>query len=143
MSSCSRGAAHSRQCQQPWHTHPCEVSALKGAVEAAELGLIAPILVGPSEKIRAAAKTAAVEIGKYQIVETQHSQASATKAVDLVRQGRAQILMKGSLHTDELMSAVVAREVGLRTGQMRCSYCHNPDTWTMSGRHSSDTGTSN
>jgi phosphotransacetylase len=97
--------------------HPCEVSALKGAVEAAELGLIAPILVGPSEKIRAAAKMAAVEIGKYQIVETQHSQASATKAVELVRQGRAQILMKGSLHTDELMSAVVAREVGLRTGR--------------------------
>lgn len=97
--------------------HPCEASALAGAVEAAELGLIVPILVGPPEKIAATAKAAGIEIGKYQIVDAPHSHGSAVRAVELVREGRAQILMKGSLHTDELLSAIVARDVGLRTGR--------------------------
>ena len=97
--------------------HPCEKTALCGAVEAGEKGLIRPILVGPGAKIEAVAKAAGVDLGKLQIVDTPHSQASATKAVALVREGQAELLMKGSLHTDELMSAIVARDGGLRTGR--------------------------
>lgn len=95
--------------------HPCEKSALSGAVEAANLGLIVPILVGPRDKIEATAKSSGIDISKYEIVDTPHSHASAAKAVELLRQGKAELLMKGSLHTDELMSAVVSREGGLRT----------------------------
>lgn len=95
--------------------HPCEKSALSGAIEAANLGLIIPILVGPRDKIEATAKSAGIDISKYEIVDTPHSHASAAKAVELLRQGKAELLMKGSLHTDELMSAVVSREGGLRT----------------------------
>ena len=97
--------------------HPCEESALSGAIEAANLGLILPILVGPRDKIEATAKSAGIDISKYQIVNTPHSHASAAKAVELVCEGQAELLMKGSLHTDELMSAVVSRERGLRTGR--------------------------
>jgi phosphate acetyltransferase len=97
--------------------HPCEKTALRGAVEAGEKGLIQPILVGPAAKIEAVAKAAGIDLGDLQIVDTPHSQASATKAVELVREGQAELLMKGSLHTDELMSAIVARDGGLRTGR--------------------------
>src|ERR1700747_493418 len=97
--------------------HPCEESALSGAIEAANLGLIVPILVGPRDKIEATAKSAGIDIGKYQIVDTPHSHASAAKAVELLREAQAELLMKGSLHTDELMAAVVAREGGLRTNR--------------------------
>jgi len=97
--------------------HPCDPSALSGAVEAAELGLIVPILVGPIAKITATAKTLGIDLGKFRIVDAPHSHSSATKAVELVREGSAQVLMKGSLHTDELMSAIVARDGGLRTGR--------------------------
>ena len=97
--------------------HPCEESALAGAVEAAEKKLIAPILVGPADKIMATAKAAGVNIGGLEVVDAPHSQASAERAVALVREGRAEVLMKGSLHTDELLSAVVSREKGLRTGR--------------------------
>ena len=97
--------------------HPCEESALSGAIEAANLGLIIPILVGPRDKIEATAKSAGIDISKYQIVDTPHSHASAAKAVELVREAQAELLMKGSLHTDELMSAVVSREGGLRTAR--------------------------
>jgi phosphate acetyltransferase len=97
--------------------HPCEKSALTGAIEAANLGLIVPILVGPRDKIEATAKSAGVDISRYEIVDTPHSHASAAKAVELLREARAELLMKGSLHTDELMSAVVSREGGLRTGR--------------------------
>jgi phosphotransacetylase len=97
--------------------HPCEASALAGAVEAAEKGLIVPILVGPSAKIAGLAKTSGIDLSKFQIVDTPHSNASATTAVELIRQGSAQVLMKGSLHTDELMAAIVAREGGMRTGR--------------------------
>jgi phosphate acetyltransferase len=96
--------------------HPCEKTALSGAMEAAQEGLIKPIFVGPAAKIEATAKSANAELGNIQIVDTPHSQASAAKAVELVRQGCAELLMKGSLHTDELLSAVVAKETGLRTG---------------------------
>ena len=97
--------------------HPCEETALRGAVEAGKKGLIQPILVGPAAKIEAVAKAAGVDLGKFQVVDTPHSQASAAKAVALVREGQAELLMKGSLHTDELMSAIVARDGGLRTGR--------------------------
>jgi phosphate acetyltransferase len=97
--------------------HPCEQTALEGAIDAAANGLIAPILVGPEAKIRDIAARAAIDLGSARIVDAQHSHESAAKAVALVRQGEAEVLMKGSLHTDELLGAVVARETGLRTGR--------------------------
>jgi phosphotransacetylase len=97
--------------------HPCEASALEGAVEAGAKGLIRPILVGPADKLREIAAKSGIDLGKTQIVDVPHSHAAATKAVELVRQGQAELLMKGSLHTDELLSAVVAKETGLRTGR--------------------------
>ncbi len=102
--------------------HPCDESSLAGAVEAAKLGLIAPILVGPQARIRAVAAKVGLDISPFEIVETAHSEESAAKAVALVREGRAEALMKGSLHTDELMGAVVRRETGLRTAR-RLSHC--------------------
>jgi phosphate acetyltransferase len=101
--------------------HPCEITALEGALEAAEMGLIVPILVGPAEKIRALAKANKIDLGKTEIVDVPHSHASAARAVELVREGKAELLMKGSLHTDELLGAVIARETGLRT-QRRMSH---------------------
>jgi phosphotransacetylase len=97
--------------------HPCEKTALEGALEAGALGLITPILVGPEARIREIAASSGIDLGSTEIVDTPHSQASAAKAVELVRAGRAELLMKGSLHTDELLGAVVARETGLRTGR--------------------------
>ncbi|MBS0319376.1 MAG: phosphate acetyltransferase [Proteobacteria bacterium] len=102
--------------------HPCDESSLKGAVDAMRLGLIAPILVGPGMRIRAVAAEHGIDIGGVEIVDTPHSDASAAAAVELVRQGRAEALMKGSLHTDELMAAVVRRDTGLRTAR-RVSHC--------------------
>jgi phosphotransacetylase len=97
--------------------HPCEASALTAAVEAAQKKLINPILVGPADKIAEIAKSARLDLGGIEIIDAPHSHASAEKAVALVREGRAEVLMKGSLHTDELLSAVVSREKGLRTGR--------------------------
>jgi phosphate acetyltransferase len=97
--------------------HPCEESALAGAMEAAAKGLIVPVLVGPTDKIQEVAKAAGIDLGRTRIVDAPHSHASAAKAVELVRQGEVELLMKGSLHTDELLGAVVARETGLRTGR--------------------------
>ena len=97
--------------------HPCEASALAGAIEAGEKNLITPILVGPAAKIRDVASEAKIALGSVRIVDTAHSHESAAKAVALVRSGEAELLMKGSLHTDELLGAVVARETGLRTGR--------------------------
>jgi phosphotransacetylase len=97
--------------------HPCEKSALAGALEAAELGLIKPILVGPIARLNEIAASAGLDIGGTEVVDAPHSHASAAKAVELVRQGRASLLMKGSLHSDEILGAVVARETGLRTGR--------------------------
>jgi phosphotransacetylase len=90
---------------------------LAGALEAAEKRLIAPILVGPAAKIESVARSAQLDLGRAEIVNTEHSHASAAKAVELVRAGRAALLMKGSLHTDELLGAVVAGATGLRTGR--------------------------
>ncbi|MEO8592639.1 MAG: phosphate acetyltransferase [Candidatus Solibacter sp.] len=102
--------------------HPCDQGALRGAIEAAELGLLTPILVGPRAKIEAIAIQIGKDISRYELVDTSHSHASATEAVRLIREGKAESLMKGSLHTDELMSAAVARETGLRTSR-RISHC--------------------
>ena len=97
--------------------YPCEETALSGAVEAAQKKLIAPILVGPADKIAAVAKAAHIDLSGLEIVDAPNSIAAAARAVSLVREGRAEVLMKGSLHTDELMSAIVSREGGLRTGR--------------------------
>jgi phosphate acetyltransferase len=102
--------------------HPCDQSSLEGAADAAKLGLIAPILVGPKARIEAVAAQFRINIAKLTIVDAEHSQASAEKAVQLVREGKAEALMKGSLHTDELMAAVVRRDTGLRTAR-RISHC--------------------
>src|SRR5689334_16480591 len=95
--------------------HPCDASSLEGAVEAARAGIIAPILVGPRHKIEAAAREAGLDVARLELVDVPHSHAAAAKAVELVRAGRAELLMKGSLHTDELMHEVVAKDTGLRT----------------------------
>jgi len=86
-------------------------------MEAASKGLIVPILVGPKAKIAEIAKSANVDLGKTEIIDAPHSHDSATKAVEVVREGRAEVLMKGSLHSDELLAAVVSREGGMRTGR--------------------------
>ena len=109
--------------------HPCDVSSLTAAVDAAKAGLITPILVGPKARIEAVAAAAGLAIAGYQIVDAPHSVASAQAAVELVRAGKAECLMKGSLHTDELMGAVVSREGGLRTGR-RISHCFVMDVPT-------------
>jgi phosphate acetyltransferase len=100
--------------------HPCDTVAIESAAEGARLKLIEPILVGPEARIREAA--AGLDISGLEIVDSEHSQDSAFKAVALVRAGKAEALMKGSLHTDEFMAAVVARETGLRTAR-RISHC--------------------
>jgi phosphate acetyltransferase len=102
--------------------HPCDAASIEGAIGAARLGLIDPILVGPAQRIRDAALAAHIDISDHPIVDAPHSHAAADKAVELVLQGKAEALMKGSLHTDELMGAVVRRENGLRT-ERRVSHC--------------------
>jgi phosphate acetyltransferase len=95
--------------------HPCDESSLTAAVEAAEADLIRPILVGPEAKIRAVAEQFGLDIRPYRLVDTRHSHAAAAKAVEIVRADEAETLMKGSLHTDELMGEVVRKDTGLRT----------------------------
>lgn len=97
--------------------YPCEATALSGAVEAARKRLINPILVGPADRIVATAISSGIDLGNLEIVDVPDSSAAAAKAVALIKEGRAEVLMKGSLHTDELLGAVVAREGGLRTGR--------------------------
>ena len=97
--------------------HPCDAESLRGAVLAAQNGLIEPILVGPSARLLKCAADAGVDISPYRIVDTAYSQESARVAVEIVNNGEAEALMKGSLHTDELMSAVVSRASGLRTAR--------------------------
>ncbi|MDQ2106073.1 bifunctional enoyl-CoA hydratase/phosphate acetyltransferase [Azospirillum sp. C340-1] len=97
--------------------HPCDESSLKGAVEAAEANLIDPVLIGPASKIRSVAEAHGLDIGRYRIVDVPHSHASAETGVRLARSGECEAVMKGSLHTDELMAEVVRKETGLRTGR--------------------------
>jgi phosphate acetyltransferase len=110
---------------QPMRTavvHPCSVDALVGAIEAAEHNLIEPVLVGPEAKIRATAKEASVDISPFRLIPADHSHHAAVLAVQLVRSGEVANLMKGSLHTDELLRAVLDRQEGLRT-ERRLSHC--------------------
>ena len=95
--------------------HPCDHDSLLGALEAARAGLIVPLLVGPAARIRALARTLGEDISNFRLVDTEHSHASAAAAVTLARNGEVETLMKGSLHTDEIMQAVVSSQGGLRT----------------------------
>ncbi|HVQ02290.1 MAG TPA: phosphate acetyltransferase [Burkholderiaceae bacterium] len=102
--------------------HPCDESSLRGALEAAQQGLFVPILVGPEGRIRKVAAEFDLDLSTCSIVDAGHSEASAEAAVRLVREGKVDAIMKGSLHTDELMAAVVKRDTGLRTAR-RISHC--------------------
>jgi phosphate acetyltransferase len=102
--------------------HPCDESSMRGVGEAMRLRLIEPILVGPVERVRRAAEQVGLDIGGVELVDAEHSHASAAKAVELVHAGKAEALMKGSLHTDELMGAVVSKASGIRT-ERRISHC--------------------
>src|SRR5262245_51435561 len=90
--------------------HPCDESSLRGALEAAQEGLVRPVLAGPEKKIRAVAADCKLDLSGVSIVDSPHSEASAEAAVALAREGKVDVLMKGSLHTDELMGAVVKRD---------------------------------
>jgi phosphotransacetylase len=107
--------------------HPCDAVSIEAAVEAAALGLIAPRLVGPAHKIRAAAGAAGADISAFPLIDAPHSHAAAARGVQMVRAGEAGLLMKGSLHTDELMHAVLALEGGLQTGR-RVSHIYLMET---------------
>ena len=94
--------------------HPCDESSLRGVVEAANAGLIEPTLVGPTAKIKGAAAKYDIDISRFEIVDAPHSEAAAAQAVEMIHHARGELLMKGSLHTDELMRSVTAK-TGLRT----------------------------
>src|SRR4051812_11642368 len=95
--------------------HPCDEASLRGAVESAEAGIIRPLLVGPERKIRETASKHGLAISGFEIVDSPHSDASAAKGVELIHAAKGEMLMKGSLHTDELMRSVTAKVGGLRT----------------------------
>ena len=97
--------------------HPCDETSLRGVTEAAEAGIILPILVGPAAKINAVARGHGLDIGGFELVDVPHSEAAAAKSVELLRESRGELLMKGSLHTDELMREVAASKTGLRTAR--------------------------
>jgi len=111
--------------------HPCDETSLRGAVEAAEADLIVPVLVGPAQRIRAVADAHGLDIVRYELIDVSHSEAAATKAVELIREAKGEMLMKGSLHTDELMRAVTSSTMGLRTGR-RISHVFVMDVPTYS-----------
>ena len=97
--------------------HPCDESSLRGAIEAAETGIVVPTLVGPAARIKAVARKHNLDISRFAVVDAPHSDAAAAQAVQLVREGKGELLMKGSLHTDELMRAVTSSTNGLRTAR--------------------------
>jgi phosphate acetyltransferase len=97
--------------------HPCDETSLRSALEAAQAGLIVPVLVGLAERIRSVAQSLDLDIEGIEIIDVPHSEGAAEKAVELVRIGKAELLMKGSLHSDELLAAVTKQETGLRTGR--------------------------
>src|SRR3989475_7030273 len=111
--------------------HPCEETALRGPIEAAEAGIIVPILVGPAAKIAGVAREHGLDIGRYEIVDVPHSEAAAAKGVELIRESKGELLMKGSLHTDELMREVASSKSGLRTAR-RISHVFIMDVPTYS-----------
>jgi phosphate acetyltransferase len=110
-------AAKQSQPARTLVVHPCDETSLRGACEAAEAGIIIPTLVGPQAKIQAVARQHDLDIGNFEIVAAPHSDAAAAKGVELIREAKAELLMKGSLHTDELMRAVTSAEKGLRTAR--------------------------
>jgi phosphate acetyltransferase len=97
--------------------HPCDEASLRGPVEAAQAGIIVPILVGPAAKISAVAREHGIDIDRFEIVDAPHSEAAAAKAVALIHESKGELLMKGSLHTDELMREVTSSKTGLRTAR--------------------------
>jgi phosphate acetyltransferase len=111
--------------------HPCDETSLRGAAEAAGLGIITPILVGPAAKVAAVAARHSLNIREFEVVDVPDSEAAAAKGVELIRQSRGELLMKGSLHTDELMHAVAASATGLRTAR-RISHVFIMDVPTYS-----------
>jgi phosphate acetyltransferase len=117
QSKYDRLIAAAQKCESPVTivAHPCDESSLRGAIEAASMDLIVPILVGPEKKIREVAERHGIDISGREIVDAPHSHTAAELAVQLIREGKGELLMKGSLHTDELMRAVTASATGLRT----------------------------
>jgi phosphate acetyltransferase len=111
--------------------HPCDESSLRGPVEAAALGIIKPILVGPAARIKKVASEHGIKISDFQVIDAPHSEAAAERAVELVHEGKGELLMKGSLHTDELMRAVTNSKTGLRTAR-RISHVFIMDVPTYS-----------
>jgi phosphate acetyltransferase len=97
--------------------HPCDESSLRGVVQAVENGLLIPVLVGPAQRVKTIAREHDLDIGSFELVDAPHSEAAAARAVQLIHEGKAELLMKGSLHTDELMRAVTASATGLRTAR--------------------------
>jgi len=97
--------------------HPCDRESLLGAIESAEVGLLVPVLIAPTDKLNKLAESLGVDISQYERIDVPHSHAAAAKAVELARDGAVEALMKGSLHTDELMAAVISPTSGLRTGR--------------------------
>src|SRR5215208_1982797 len=97
--------------------HPCDESSLRAAADAAEAGIIVPTLVGPAPRITSVAKEHGINISKFELVDATHSDSSATRAVELIHEAKGELLMKGSLHTDELMRAVTSSKTGLRTAR--------------------------
>ncbi|MBY5935048.1 bifunctional enoyl-CoA hydratase/phosphate acetyltransferase [Tateyamaria omphalii] len=132
-----RGAAHDRLLEAAKKhpalptavVHPCDATSLTSAIDTYDQGLIHPILVGPAHRIHAVAKAENLDISALDIIDTLHSHASAEQAVKLVREGRAKALMKGALHTDEIMSAVVSKANGLRS-ERRMSHVYVMDVPT-------------
>jgi phosphate acetyltransferase len=111
--------------------HPCDETSLRGPIEAAEAGIIVPILVGPAAKISAVARAHGLNIDRFEIVDVPHSEAAAAKGVELIHQAKGELLMKGSLHTDELMREVTSSKTGLRTAR-RISHVFIMDVPTYS-----------
>ncbi len=97
--------------------YPCDETSLRGAVDAAETGIIKPILVGPAANLAKVARQFSLDITRYEIVDAPHSEAAAARGVQLIREGKGELLMKGSLHTDELMREVASATTGLRTAR--------------------------
>jgi phosphate acetyltransferase len=97
--------------------YPCDETSLRGPVEAAEMGIINPIIVAPAAKVQAVARQHGLNIGKYELVDVPDSDAAAARGVEMIRDGKGELLMKGSLHTDELMRAVTSSKTGLRTAR--------------------------
>ena len=111
--------------------HPCDETSLRGPIEAAQAGIIVLTLVGPAAKISAVARDNKLDISKFELVDAPHSDAAASKAVEMIREAKGELLMKGSLHTDELMRAVTASATGLRTAR-RISHVFVMDVPTYS-----------